>query len=121
MSNKNKETKKELIAKDNMSPRRADNISQILELAKQNQDSIILMLDARKDDIVCVYRDKYAATNVRSKFLHLKKHVCRDLLRNKDFEENMGRITMILDGFLFNLVKEINSPKVVDNTNQEKK
>lgn len=121
MLNNFQKTKKDLREVDNITPRRADNIAQILELAKQNPDSIIIMLDAKKDDIVAVHQTHYSVVNIRTRVLGLKKHVCRDLLKNKDFEGNMGKINQVLDGFLFNLIKEINEPKVAENINQDKK
>lgn len=106
--------KKEL-KKKILSARRRSVLSKALVFAAQNKDTIVLVLDPKRDDIIAAHGKFYSAVNIRSKILGLKVGVISNLIKGKDVEENINRILQVMDGFLFHLAKQVSQKKVVDD------
>ena len=105
------------------SQRRRDILADALNFSKQHKDSLIIVLDPKKDDIIAAYKDHYTAMQVKSPVLGMKTGIVKKVLHGKtDKDVNKGIVTLFqaMDGFLWNLNKKLNPQRSVDNKPKSK-
>ena len=112
--------KEALKAKGNTLPRRRDIIADSIQFSKDHKDCIIVVMDAKKDDIIFAHGTYYSAMRLKSKILGRKIGIVRNILKAKDLEYSIGKVNYYFQDFLFKTSDRLNPKVVINNSNDDK-
>lgn len=110
--------------------RRRDIIGRALMFCKANPDVLVIIADPKRDDIVCGYNNHYSAATIKHEnmggLITRRNNIIRSVINrtskdDKEAEIKVNNFLQFIDGFLFNMSKEVNKTKVAENNNQTTK